>query len=329
MSSAHELGERKIIEIIEGILDKMPNMPIQFGDDVSAIDIGDGKLAVLKVDMLVGKTDVPPGMSMRQAARKTVVMNVSDFAAKGVKPIAILTSLGLPKNTSEIEVEEIAKGLNEGAREYGAYIIGGDTSEASELIINCMLTGTAKREEIVLRSTAKPGDILAVTGYFGKTSSGLKILLEGLKVKSPELRNVLVDSVYTPKAHLKEGLALTKSKAVSASIDSSDGLAISLYWLRKMSNVGFRIFELPAAPEVKCFAEEFNLNLKELVLYGGEEYELVVTIDKDNWDLAQKAVKKVGGNLIQIGEVTKKREIVLNDGKVEEEIQIRGWEHFK
>jgi thiamine-monophosphate kinase len=329
MSSAQELGERKIIEIIEGILDKMPNMPIQFGDDVSAVDAGNGRLVVIKTDMLVGKTDVPPGMSIRQAARKTVVMNISDFAAKGVKPKALLTSIGVPKTFSETEIKELAKGLNDGAREYGAYIIGGDTSEATDLIINCMLVGIAKKQEVTLRSTAKPGDLLAVTGYFGKTSSGLKILLEDLKVKSCELRDILIDSVYMPKAHLKEGIALARSKAVSASIDSSDGLAISLHWLRKMSNVGFRIFGLPAAPEVKRFAEEFNLSLKELVLNGGEEYELVVTIDKDKWDLAQEVVEKAGGTLIKIGDVTKNREIVLKEDKVEEEIQIRGWEHFR
>ena len=86
MSLVGELGERKIIEIILGCLDQMPNMPIPFGDDVSAVDIGNEKLAVIKTDMLVGKTDVPPGMNLWQAARKAVVMNISDLAAKGVNP---------------------------------------------------------------------------------------------------------------------------------------------------------------------------------------------------------------------------------------------------
>jgi thiamine-monophosphate kinase len=329
MAAAHELGERKIIEIIEGALDKMPNIPIPFGDDVSAIDIGNERLAVIKTDMLVGKTDVPKGMSMRQAARKAVVMNISDFASKGVKPIALLAALGLPRSISKSDIKGIAKGLNEGAREYGAYVIGGDTSEASELIICCMLVGVAKKNEIILRSTAKPGDILAVTGFFGKTSSGLKIILEGLKTKSPSLREALINAVYMPRARVNEGLALAKSKTATASIDSSDGLAISLYWLSKMSNVGFRLFKLPAASEAELFAKEFNLSLKELVLYGGEEYELVVTIDRSKWEQAQKVVAKIGGRLIQIGEAIKSRKIVLKEGEAEEVIQICGWEHFK
>ncbi|MFX0094280.1 MAG: AIR synthase related protein, partial [Candidatus Hodarchaeota archaeon] len=83
MSSVKELGERKIIELILECLDHMPNNPVPLGDDVSAVDIGHDKLAVIKTDMLVGKTDVPKTMSLWQAARKAVVMTISDLAAKG------------------------------------------------------------------------------------------------------------------------------------------------------------------------------------------------------------------------------------------------------
>ncbi|MEM2557647.1 MAG: thiamine-phosphate kinase, partial [Candidatus Bathyarchaeia archaeon] len=201
MRTIRDLGERKVIEIILGLLDSMPDMPIPFWDDVSAVPIGGDMVAVVKVDMLVGKTDVPPGMSLRQAARKAIVMGVSDFAAKGVKPLAALVSLGLPGDFREEDVREIGLGIGEGAREYGIYIIGGDTNESSDLIIDCALIGLGDMRRIVRRSGARPGDILAVTGHFGKTSSGLKILLEGLS--PPEhLRKPLIESVLTPKARL-------------------------------------------------------------------------------------------------------------------------------
>ena len=96
--TSEDLGERKIIELIQSHLSVMPDSPMPFGDDVSAVDLGNGQVAVLKTDMLVGKTDVPRDMSLWQAARKTVVMNVSDFAAKGVQPVAVLVSLGLPRD---------------------------------------------------------------------------------------------------------------------------------------------------------------------------------------------------------------------------------------
>ncbi len=95
--------------------------------------------------MLVGKTDVPKEMSLFQAARKAIVMNISDFASKGVQPIAALVALGLPANFTQKNIEEIAEGLNAGAQEYGAYIIGGDTSETSDLIISVSLFGTAQK----------------------------------------------------------------------------------------------------------------------------------------------------------------------------------------
>ncbi len=107
------LGEHGIIELMRGFFEPMPELSVPFGDDVSAVPLAadEGDVAVLKADMLVGKTDVPRGMSLWQAARKAVVMNVSDFAAKGVQPKAALVSLGLPRKLMSKDFEEIAKGL--------------------------------------------------------------------------------------------------------------------------------------------------------------------------------------------------------------------------
>ena len=237
-STSTDIGERKIIEIIASHLEVMPNSPVPFGDDVSAVNIDQKMVAVLKTDMLVGKTDVPQNMSLWQAARKALVMNISDFAAKGVQPSAALVSLGLPRGFARKDIEEIARGLNAGAREYGAYVIGGDTGEASDLTIAVSLYGTAEKSTLMLRNGAKPGDILAVTGFFGKSAAGLRLLLNNYSA-SANLRDVLLSAVCMPKAKLKEGLALSHSAAVSASIDSSDGLAWSLHEIGKMSDVGF------------------------------------------------------------------------------------------
>lgn len=322
------IGERRIIEIILEQLEKMPKMPIPFGDDISAYDMGNGNLAVLKTDMLVDKTDVPPKMSLWQAARKAVVMNISDFAAKCVKPLAILASLGLPRKLKEKDIEEIGGGLNAGAREYGAYVIGGDTNEASDLVISISLFGIAKKGELILRSGAKPGDIVAVTGFFGKTAAGLKILVEDFKAPA-KIRKALFESVLMPKARLKEGLTLSQTKAVTASIDSSDGLAWSLHEIARASKVGFLINRLPIAKEAEKFAEINNLDPLELVLYGGEEYELVLTLKPKLWKRAERAVEEVGGKLLPIGKVTADKRLLLKTKKKESIIEPRGWEHFK
>lgn len=267
-------------------------------------------------------------MSLWQAARKAVVMNVSDFAAKGVKPIAMLVSLGLPEKLAKKDIKEIGKGLNAGAREYYAYIIGGDTNEASDLVISLSLFGTAKKNMLMLRSGARPGDLVAVTGYFGKTAAGLKILLDG--VKAPQkIRKTLVESVLMSHARLKEGLALSRTRAITASIDSSDGLAWSLHEIAKASNVGFLINKLPTAEEVERFAKINQLDPLELTLYGGEEYELVLTMRPRLWKKAEKAVEKVGGKLLLIGKVTAEKHVLLEIDGERRAIEPRGWEHFK
>jgi len=326
--AGEDLGEREIIELIRSKLSVMPDLPVPFGDDVSAVDIGKGRAAVLKTDMLVGGTDVPRGMSLWQAARKAVVMNVSDFAAKGVEPVAMLVSLGLPRGFMRKDVEEIARGLNAGAREYGTYIIGGDTNEASELVITISLFGTADKKALMLRSGAKAGDIVAVTGFFGKTAAGLRLLLDGY-VASKELREVFLSAVCMPKARLQEGLALRGSSAVSASIDSSDGLAWSLHELARMSGVGFLIDSVPVADEVRRFAEFNRLNAMELALYGGEEYELVVAVKPKLWADAETIVEAMSGCLLPIGKVTRNRQVLVDVDGEKHVVEARGWEHFK
>ncbi len=325
--TAKSLGEHKIIQLIQNHLTSMPNMPVPFGDDVSAVNIDEKRIAVLKTDMLVAKTDMPDEMTLFQAARKALIMNISDFASKGVKPTAALVALGLPAEFSQKNIEEIADGLDAGAQEYGVYIIGGDTSETSDLIISILLYGTAQKSKLMLRSGAKPGDVLAVTGFFGKSAAGLRLLFSEC-VTSKNAR-ALLDAVFTPKARLSEGLALGGCGVVSSSMDSSDGLAWTLHELARLSNVGFELDMVPVAPEVKRFAELNSLDASELALYGGEEYELVVTIKPDGWTAAVSAIEAVGGQLLRIGQATEEKQIVLKTDGESRKIEALGWEHFK
>jgi thiamine-monophosphate kinase len=328
LQTAKQLGERAIIEIIWKHLSRAPDMKVPVGDDVSAVKCESGTIAVLKTDMLVGRTDIPPQMNLWQAARKAVIMNVSDFAAKGAKPLGLMVSLGIPPDLTRRDIEQIAGGLDTGAREYGAYVLGGDTSETDDLIISVALFGSAEKKKLMLRSGVRPGDILATTGPFGLSASGLKTLIE--KTPTPQRTNKkLLDAVLMPRARLGEGLALAEAGVVTASIDSSDGLAWSLYEISRASNVGFLIDKPPIASEASEFAETHHLDPVELAFYGGEEYELVVTVKPGGWRRAEKAVKTVGGRLIKVGKATKKKGILLRHRGEISEIEARGYEHFK
>jgi thiamine-monophosphate kinase len=328
VATAKELGERKVIEVLWNCIDHAPNMVVPFGDDVAAMKWMNNEIAVLKTDMLVGHTDVPPRMSYEQAARKAVVMNVSDFAAKGCRPLGLLVALGLPKDATRSEIEEIGAGLNAGAREYSVSVLGGDTSETRDLIIGVSMFGAMTGGKIIQRVGAMPGDIVATTGSFGLTASGLKILKENLSVPT-KLRKKLVDAVLSPHARLNEGLALAQTGAVTASIDSSDGLAWSLHEISRASNVGFVIDKPPIAPETKEFAASFSLDPLELGLYGGEEYELVLTINSEGWSKAKNVVQQVHGSLQKIGEVTEEATIYLKVDNEKHDVEARGYEHFK
>lgn len=328
MASVREVGERGLIELMMGLLTPMPEAPIPFWDDVSGFGLGDGRAVILKTDMLVWRTDVPRGMTPFQVGRKAVVMNFSDLASKGVKPLAFMASIGIPPEMGVEEALELVRGFDSGAREHGAYMIGGDTNEAGEVVIGGVAFGLADERALMRRGGARPGDILATTGGFGKTAAAFKVLIEGYE--APEgIAQTILESVYMPRARVSEGLALAETGAVSASMDSSDGLAMSLHDLSRSSHVGFRIERLPASPEARRFAEVHGVELEELVFYGGEEYELIFTLKPELVEEARRALRRVNCEMIMFGEATEEIKITYVDDGREKPIKPLGWNHFK
>jgi thiamine-monophosphate kinase len=317
------LTEREIIRILTNQFAGQPGVPLGFNDDVAALPLSPKDWIVLKTDMLVGSTDVPPGMTIQGAARKAVVATVSDFAAKGVRPKALIVSLGLPAPAIKKAVQELARGLSKAAREYNCKIIGGDTNQADDLVIDIVGIGFANSKKLVRRDRARVGDIVAVTGPFGKSAAGLRILMSR---ERKDLLNYpsLVNAVLRPRARLSEGIILARSGGVTSSIDSSDGLAWSLHQIAQASQIGINLHTIPVAADVQSFAKEHRMSAIELALYGGEEYELLVTVTPKRFPDLKKRVP----SLRRIGVVEKGREVIAHlEGK---RIRVReqGWEHF-
>ena len=326
LTTLRELGELRVIRILERSLGTSRYTVVGFGDDVSAIKLPDGKVAVLKTDMLVGSTDIPPGMTMRQAASKAVVANVSDLAAKGARPLAGIVALGLPASLTKKDIQGIAAGLSTTAKRYRFPFVGGDTNESQDLTISIALFAVIGKGRLVLRSGARRGDIIAVTGEFGSTSAGLKALLEH-GIRPNELPRGLYQAVYNPHAELDLGLRLATSGALTASIDSSDGLAWSLHQLSTASGVGMLIDDVPVSSAAREFAIRYGYRAEDLALYGGEEYHLVVTVKPEKFRFAQKAAR---GKLRPIGVVTRRSTGVrLRQAERDVKIAMKGWEHFR
>lgn len=318
------LGEREIVrQLARRFSQPERKLPLGFDDDVSVYPASRTSWLVLKTDTLVGSTDVPRGMTLEQASRKAVVATVSDFASKGVQPSGLLISLALPPPVTPQMVKELSNGLYKASKEYSCNVIGGDTGEASDLIIDCIGFGFVSPRMILRRKGARPGDVIAVTGLFGRTSVGLRILLSGTKAGKKFFG--LVNSVLHPVARLETGLRLAKSGWVTSSIDSSDGLAWSLHEIATTSGVSMLIDRVPLAEDAKLYAQLHRLRAQELALYGGEEYELVVTIRKEAYSSLKRAVP----SLIRIGKVAEgDGEVKLITRNGAEPVEPRGWEHM-
>ena len=306
-----------------GASGEVPRGYLKIGDDVAVLPSGPGKL-VMKVDMLVERTDVPPKMTYRQAARKAVAMCVSDFAAKGVKPDSFMVSMGVKRGVKEGEVRQLAQGIRDAEAEWGVHLVGGDTNEADQLVIDCAMVGFSK--SVVTRSGAAPGDLLVVTGLFGLPPSGLRILMFGASAES-DFASRAKESVLSPTPNLKVGLAL--APLLSSGMDSSDGLARSIHTLAKESGVGFGVTVLPYADGVKTFARRNGLNADSLVLEGGEEYIIVGTLKRSKLNAAMRAVRRAGGQLLVIGEASgRKGRVELARRETSRPIRDVGWTHL-
>ena len=155
-----KLDEKQIIKIFQSGFGNKKFV----SEDVETFQIGKN-FGVIKTDTLVASTDVPPKMSLVDVARKSVVASISDFAAKGVRPLYCIISVSMPKNFSKSKVEQLARGFKIASDEFGFRILGGDTNQAKELVISVTLVGMAGK--ITPRNGSHVGDVIMVTGPFG------------------------------------------------------------------------------------------------------------------------------------------------------------------
>ncbi len=317
--------ERELIDMIRELVTRDPEDLLELGrDDASARELSRG-IYVFNTDMVASSTDLLPGMSLELLARKCVVSNFSDLAAKGAKPLFFIASAGLPRDMSSDDFISIVKGLERGSREHGAYFTGGDLGEARELIIAGFAAGRVA-SRLVRRDGARPGHIIMTTGGFGLTWLGFQHLLKGMDLPD-EIRELALRAVYEPVAKVKEGLAL--SNYATSAVDSSDGLYWSLKELSRASGYGFVVEDLPIDPRIKEFVSEAGLDPLEVVFHGGEEYELVFTVAEEDVTPLREEFSSKGLELFKIGRVVETPGVfAIVEGK-SVEVREGGWEHFK
>lgn len=280
---------------------------------------------VAKSDMLVQSTDVPNGMKLYQVARKSMVSCVSDFACKGVKPRYATISLAIPQGFTRKMINELAAGFAQASKEFDVKIVGGDVNKGKELVIDVSMFGIGTGK-ITPRGGARNGDVIITSGPFGYSSSGLKIILGNLKAE-PKFVKKCKKSVFLPTPRLEFGLRA--ARYFSSSMDSSDGLSITLNDMSRLSKKRFVIHAIPTGKDVETFAEKKRMSLTSLVFCGGEEYEIVATVPAKKIQVVKRLAKRLDVPLFEIGHVTNGKNVSLRDGERETPLKRCGWVHLR
>jgi len=314
-----KLDESSIIKIFQR---KFGNKKF-VSEDVEFFNIDKTTIAV-KTDTLVESTDIPSKMKLFDAARKSIVACVSDFAAKGIKPQYGIISINLPKNISRSKINDISNGFKKACNEYGISILGGDTNAGKEIVFNVCIFG--ETDTIVSRKGSKKNDLIFVTGPFGYTAAGLNILLGKKKGKAGFVKKS-IQSVVNPKPKLKFGIK--NKKYFSSSMDSSDGLSTTLNEMSKQSKKKFVINNIPSMKDLEEHVKSQKFNLNDLVFHGGEEYEFVFTVNPKYRQSILKNAKRLKTPIIEIGYVTLGSGVFVQENNKNIRLKDLGWKHFK
>jgi thiamine-monophosphate kinase len=307
------------------------------GDDAAVLEFKD-KQIVVSTDLLIEGIHFDLSyMPLEHLGYKTVVVNLSDVCAMNAVASQITVSIAVSNRFPLEALEALYSGIHKAAKYYNVDVVGGDTTSSTRgMIISVTAIGSASKERIVRRSGAKPNDLLVVTGDLGGAYLGLQVLereKEVFKVNpnnQPDLEpyTYLVERQLKPEART-DIISLLDSLEVlpTSMIDISDGLSSEVLHLCKSSKVGCDLYEdkIPLDPQMMTTCEEFNVDSTTIAINGGEDYELLFTIDQSDFD-------KIKGNpnLTVIGFIKEQSDgaHLVTRSETRVPIEAKGWKSF-
>jgi len=338
-TSIDSLGEFGLIDhITKEINVKNPTSVKGIGDDAAVIDMGD-KYQLVSTDLLVEGVHFDLAyMPLKHLGYKAVAVNVSDICAMNGDAKQITVGLAMSNRFTVEALEELYSGINLACEKYGVDVVGGDTtSSTSGLMISITVLGEIEKENITYRSGAKVNDLVVCTGDLGAAYLGLQLLTRENEMfkENPTIQPDLSGNDYVLKRQLKPEAAvkytniLKELKIIPTSmIDISDGLSSEVLHLAKASNVGITIHEdkIPIDYTTMNLANEFNMNPIVCALSGGEDYELLFTINQAHYDKFKK-----DADFTIVGYVTEASEgnnFIATDG-TSHPLTAQGWDAMK
>lgn len=296
-----QLGEFGLIDLIkENTIVDPSGVVAGIGDDAAVLLPSPGRLQLLTTDMLVESVHFDlRTITPRQLGYKAMAVNFSDIAAMGGVPRHAVVSLAIPRNIQVDFVQHLYTGMKEICRSFTVNIVGGDTvSSPQGVVINVAVTGEVEPGCLQRRSGARPGDLVVVTGHLGGSAAGLDLLIRG-QWEQLAFAGPLVACHLMPQPQVQAGQVI--AAFANSMNDVSDGLASEANEIAAASRVKVRLFEerLPLAEELKAASGFFGKTALDYALYGGEDYQLLFTIEPEKFRL----LPQIPAQLSVIGEI--------------------------
>lgn len=340
----NQFGEFDLIDLIDIPILNPESVLVGIGDDCAVLPYKDGLYQLASCDLLVEDIHfLRNHITPYQLGYKAVAVNLSDIAAMGGIPTHILLSVALPPNYTVTDWKELYQGVGDICKRYHVNLIGGDTTASSDkLIVNVTVLGLVQAEHLHLRKDAKPGDKVFVTGALGGSRAGLELVLHPNNAIAEELRTALLQCHHQPEPCCNEIAVLNKiaGTQLHALNDISDGLSSECYEIADASHCAIVLFAdtIPIYHEAAQLAESLNVNAIDWVLSGGEDYQLIGTMDGESAEeICALYRAKTGNQITIIGSVVEGNGVYLQSTEAKKSAVVldeclcivkKGYDHF-
>ena len=308
-----------------------PSVRLGIGDDAALVGVAPGHELILTTDLSIEGVHFTRALHpARSVGHRALARSLSDIAAMGGTPRFALVSLAISKRTTRAWVQEFYGGIRALARQFGVALIGGDTAVVpGGTTIDVVAVGEVERGRALLRSGARPGDQVFASGRLGLSALGLRLMKSRTGRGEPAGQCAAIKVHLFPEPQCALGRYLSEKRLASALIDISDGLSTDLGHLVEASGVGARLWEqLIPRPKVQGSRQLPGVDMLQLALHGGEDYQLLFSVPPHKVSLVPRKFR--GAPLRRIGEIRAAKGLFLvrADGK-EEALHPAGYDHFR
>jgi thiamine-monophosphate kinase len=326
--------ERQIIDFIQNLLGSPADSHVikGIGDDCAVLRKDNQSYFLVTTDTLVSGVHFdlawhPPFLLGRKAA----AVNLSDIAAMGGQPLFALLSLTFP-GSAPAWLEEFLAGFHEMLQQYDTVLVGGDTVKSpNDLSMTVTIIGEATEDTICYRSGAIKGDLVFVSGSLGDAAAGLALCQSGIYDDGTGQWQQLFKAHLDPQPQVQLGRILAESCLVHAMMDISDGLATDLAHICRESRTGAEIFQedIPVSEELLAAAGNLAVPVFDLILKGGEDYQLLFTAaPRHEHKLRKLVASQSGREIYAIGRIIEGQGVYLCNAGDRREITFQGYDHF-